>query len=545
RERGPLPWEEALTVLQDVGAALCFAHQRGIIHRDVKPSNILLSREPGEGAVLSDFGLVKAVSASAVATSSHTTIGTPQYIPPEVWHGKVPTPAVDQYALACVLVELLTGSALFDGPTPPAVMAAHFQPPRLPQAWPAEVPEAFTQWITKALAPEPEQRFSGIEEFIRALTQAPVVDPAQQQAKPVDPKTEEYHLQAARSQVEYERQQAAEQARRAEEERLARQRQAAARQRQQTWFHRNARWLAVGMVGTIALVPLLVTLINWGGSPPLGTQTAPVYQAVSPTLTFTLTPTSKIASTLDNTTTFGIGATFVSFKDLMMMVYVPAGKFQMGSNDGDLDERPVHTVELGAFWIDQTEVNNAQYARCVTEGACQPPVRASSYARQNYYGNAEFDKYPVIYVNWAQASAYCAWAGRRLPTEAEWEKAARGTDERIYPWGNQAPNSQLLNYFQNVGDTTAVGSFPSGASPYGALDMAGNVWEWVSDPYGDYPLALETNTTGATDEIGRVLRGGSWNNYVNSVRAAYRYRSSADYTDSTGGFRCAQSADRP
>ena len=165
RERGPLPWAEALNVIDQVGGALSFAHKRGIIHRDVKPSNILLSREPGEGAVLTDFGLVKAMSASSVATLSHATIGTPQYIPPEVWSGTIPSPAVDQYALACVMVELLTGKILFDGPTPPAVMAAHFQPPRLPERWPAEAPGGLAAALRKALDAEPEQRFGSVAEF--------------------------------------------------------------------------------------------------------------------------------------------------------------------------------------------------------------------------------------------------------------------------------------------------------------------------------------------------------------------------------------------
>jgi len=187
-------------------------------------------------------------------------------------------------------------------------------------------------------------------------------------------------------------------------------------------------------------------------------------------------------------------------KDGMVMVYVPEGEFEMGTSDEQRDrlieeniwdsryndnEQPVHTVYLDAFWIDQTEVTNGQYALCVADGACQEPHSSASKTRISYYGNPEFKDYPVTYVDWYMAEAYCAWAGRRLPSEAEWEKTARGTDERLYPWGDEI-DSTLANYggySRENSDTTAVGSYPNGASPYGALDMAGNVWEWVADVY--------------------------------------------------------------
>ncbi len=163
----------------------------------------------------------------------------------------------------------------------------------------------------------------------------------------------------------------------------------------------------------------------------------------------------------------------ISDKDNMTLLYIPSGKFKMGSTSTDPhaqgDEIPQHDVYLNAYWIDQTEVTNKMYALCVFAGSCPPPLKKSSWTRQSYYGNSEFDNYPVIYVEWNDAAQYCQWAGRRLPTEAEWEKAARGTDGRTFPWGNEPPSPDLLNYSQTVGDTTTVGSYPKGASTLSRL----------------------------------------------------------------------------
>ena len=196
------------------------------------------------------------------------------------------------------------------------------------------------------------------------------------------------------------------------------------------------------------------------------------------------------------------GDTWISPLDGAAMVYVPVGDFTMGLVEGDSDARdeelPQHTVTLDAFWIDRTEVTNAQYEKCVTAGACDAPEKTKSNTRDSYYGNSLYDDYPVIYVTWYDAEDYCEWAGKRLPREAEWEKASRGTDGGEYPWGNGSPSATLANYGANEGDTTEVGSYAGGASPYGPLDMAGNVWEWVADWYdGDYySSSPDRNPTG-------------------------------------------------
>ncbi|MBP7042697.1 MAG: SUMF1/EgtB/PvdO family nonheme iron enzyme [Chloroflexi bacterium] len=249
-------------------------------------------------------------------------------------------------------------------------------------------------------------------------------------------------------------------------------------------------------------------------------------------------------------------------KDGMVMVFIPAGEFPMGTSDEQrtrlIDEHiwdknwneselPLHTVYLDAYWIDQTEVTNGQYALCVADGPCQEPRFLKSATRDSYFGNPEFQNYPVVYVDWTMAKAYCTWAGRRLPTEAEWEKAARGADGRLYPWGNEIDNTRanFTGSGSEGGDTTAVGSFIEGASPYGVLDMAGNVWEWVADEYAQryYYNSPSENPPGPTLTGTRyTVRGGSWDGTVNSMRIAHRYGMEVDYTDfPTGGIRCAAS----
>jgi serine/threonine-protein kinase len=227
----------------------------------------------------------------------------------------------------------------------------------------------------------------------------------------------------------------------------------------------------------------------------------------------------------------------------MVMVYVPAGDFNMGSTEWYDNEQPVHSVVLDGFWIDATEVTNAQYRRCMEAGACNPPAQISSPGRDSYYDNGTYDGFPVIYVNWHQAETYCGWVGARLPTEAEWEYAARGNEARVYPWGNTEPDCDRANRGGCVGNTAAVGSYPAGVSWCGALDMAGNVWEWVSDWYGDYPSDQQVNPQGPLSGEHRVLRGGSWdydpNNPPFDVHSAYRGQFVPADSTYTIGFRCA------
>lgn len=224
-------------------------------------------------------------------------------------------------------------------------------------------------------------------------------------------------------------------------------------------------------------------------------------------------------------------------------ITIPAGDFIMGCSTGDSQcqssESPKHTVSLSEYKIQKYEVTEGQYKTCVNAGICN----------RGCYIETEVN-HPAPCVNWTQANTYCAWIGGRLPTEAEWEKAARGPSprENIYPWGNTAPDCTLLNYYNGtnycvgIGSAAVVGSYPTGASYYGALDMAGNVWEWVNDWYDDtyYATSPATDPQGPATGTNRVSRGGAFYLYAEDTRVSFRSLDSPTYAGIIIGFRCAQ-----
>jgi formylglycine-generating enzyme required for sulfatase activity len=211
-------------------------------------------------------------------------------------------------------------------------------------------------------------------------------------------------------------------------------------------------------------------------------------------------------------------------------------------------------VSLNAFWIDQTEVTNAMFATFLNEHSNLLGNRLIALdindedthihlADGFWQADQGYEAHPVMEVTWYGAVAYCSWAGRRLPTEAEWEKAARGTDEHIYPWGNDEPSADMLNFDYDIGNTTIVGSYPKGASPYGALDMAGNVWEWAADWYVQtyYVNSPSANPLGPDSGIFRVLRGGAWNYRDTYARSIHRSIADPVVSHDFIGFRCVRS----
>ena len=223
------------------------------------------------------------------------------------------------------------------------------------------------------------------------------------------------------------------------------------------------------------------------------------------------------------------------------MVSIPAGEFTMGSQDGDADERPAHKVYVDSFSIDVYEVTVGQYAEFLRSGEVRAPL---DWKTINQSAN---QKRPVANVDWADAVAYCKWAGKRLPTEAEWEKAARGTDGRIYPWGNDPPTPLHANYGKmgshDYETLAPVGTLEVGKSPYGIYDMAGNVWEWVSDWYDNdyYKNSPQQNPGGPSMGGFKVIRGGSWTSSPRNLRSADRYWDPPSFRSLYfPGFRCAK-----
>lgn len=241
-------------------------------------------------------------------------------------------------------------------------------------------------------------------------------------------------------------------------------------------------------------------------------------------------------------------------KDGAVEVLIPAGEFTFGcviEHNGGFDcpddELPSRRINLDTYYIDKYEVSNRQYALCAAEGACPQPAYRYSASRESYYDNPEYADYPAANVSWTEAAAYCAWVGGRLPTEAEWEKAARGADVRAYPWGDSDPSCAKANAKDEVkgsncvGDTLAVGSLPEGASPYGVMDMAGNVWEWVQDWYVLDADGLRISIDPFAPDLGfhKVVKGGSWDYAWSRLRIAYNSDHEPDAHKLSFGFRCA------
>jgi len=231
----------------------------------------------------------------------------------------------------------------------------------------------------------------------------------------------------------------------------------------------------------------------------------------------------------------------ISAIDDMPQVYVPEGVFFMGSNrNPTAKEYPMHSVYLDAFWMDKVEITNAMYLKCLRSNKCTTPSSDNIQYEKWIYRD-----HPIVYVTWDQAVIYCLWADRRLPTEAEWEKAARGTDGRMYPWGNDFPNPRLANFSDNlIHESVSSFRYPLGASPYGVLNMAGNVREWVADWYDPnyYVSSPSANPKGPETGFERSLRSTSYNEDGREINITTRLRHEPESAGLSRGFRCAENA---
>lgn len=603
RARGTLPVEDAVRIAAEVCEGLACAHEQGVVHCDLKPHNILFDAEGG--AKVADFGIAH-VSGEMLTRSWMTpagfVAGTLPYMSPEQTDGVRDEPRIDVYALGAVLYRALTGQTYlsFDPQETPRAQAQNVgliysEEPAPPSEHNRGIPAWLDGVVLRALAKQPEARHASAEALRTALLrrQAPAeaLPPTQLVSEPRAPASPS---PAARRTPSHPAARAASAAPAAG---------AAARSSSlPAWF-----WPAAG--AAVVLFAILIVAIGAlgrgrdGGDlagvvTPTGAMrietavaartamrtAAPTAMSAEtsaptarPTATSTSTPVPPTSTPSPPSPEAGRPRT--RSKDGMVMVYVPAGAFEMGSadddSDGDGDEKPQHTVTLDAFWIDRTEVTNAQYARFLNalgghQGRCggedcidTKSEDDSSHILQQggqYVVESGYEDHPMIEVSWYGAQAYCEWVGARLPTEAEWEKAAQGTDGRKYPWGNEwdVRTTRRCNFSDKndptgpsdtVADdgyaqTAPVGSYPDGASPYGALDMAGNVLEWVADWYhsGYYANSPSNNPKGPNSGDYRVLRGGSWGDVPHYVRAAYRYLDVPTLRYNNVGLRCCGSS---
>jgi serine/threonine protein kinase len=550
-----LPESQVLTWIRQVCEALTYIHSQNppVIHRDIKPANIRIN--PQGQAILVDFGISKFYDPNQLTTMGARAV-TPGYSPQEQYGAGHTDARSDIYALGATLYTLLTGQI------PVESVQRSVTPLVPPRQWNPSISSEVEAAILKAMEIAPTQRYASAADFKLALsyhrpvqmsspgstTFAPIAA-APTQAQPVTP--------------------------------------IGAQRRISAWMIAVAVLVlfVCGGLGAFFLGQLLSPSEKKQDASPspiartqtvipsatsdissLATSTGPPEISPTPIIETTLLPQFTAPPLYPSPTTVIAltppplsGETRLNPNDGAGMVYVPAGDFSMGMTPEQAQyllsickgckstvydaSQPANQVYLEAYWIYQTEVTNRMYKNCEKAGACPAPSRKSSDSRSNYYGNSTYDNYPVIYVDWFSADKYCTWAGGRLPTAAEWEKAARGTDGRLFPWGNAAPDGNLANFNSLFGDTTEVGSFPGGASPYNALDLAGNVWEWVADWFERdyYSSSPSNNPQGPLNSSinWRSGRGGQAFMSAGEISPAFNDGWEPNEIGSAVGFRCA------
>ena len=552
--KGPMAPEMALRYLVDIADAIDYAHSQGVVHRDIKPKNVLLDAQ--SNPFIADFGLAKLVTASTLTRTGLGMIGTPHYMSPEQCSGQPAEKRSDIYSLGIMLYEMLTGEVPYnaDSVVQVVMMQIHAPTPNLAKRRP-ELSGMLDDVLARVLAKKPADRYATGRDFTVAMARA-----IGQSVTPVAVPRPLRRPLAGKAPVAGGPSPA----------------------KAPAAVSSPFRWLMTGAAGVI-LAALLGFGIFFGvGRRPVPTPTttetlAAATQPAVPTVS-PLPPPTDTATAPPPTPTEPAEKRQVWDKDAMTIVYIPAGEFLLGSSDDDPDaqedEKPQQTIYLDAFWIDRTEITVAQFQDFVNQtgyvteaeqeggGVVYSPdavsVRSASWKLPQGGGAPPATgRQPVVQVSWNDARAYCEWAGRRLPTEAEWDKAARGTEGWIYPWGDQFDGLRLNFCDKRCGapwrnadydDTFAragnVGIFPAGASPYDVLDMSGNVWEWVNDFYDfrGYYRFPTANPPGVESGTQHVVHGGSWIDTPDRVRVGARLALAPSARSNVTGFRCAVSA---
>ena len=505
-ERGPLPVKEALATITQAAQGLQAAHERGLVHRDIKPQNLLCT-EAGIVKV-ADFGLAKNREEVAAVFPSGEILGSPAYLSPEQAAGRPADARSDIYSLGATFYHALVGHPPFQGDAPITVLNSHIHDKvTYPHLLREEVPRDVSQVVTRMLAKRPEDRYAGAPALLSALRRLGSA-PEEPLSKLVSPGASFGFPRHRASSLQ-------------------------------------VMILILLGAGALAMAVYVLDLLKWMREQDSATLVPGLLQGD------------------------GVGE-FTSQIDRAAMILIPGGTFRMGPQTSE------HVVHLGEYLIDKHEVSNARYKRFLDwleesrdHSGCAPGEPAQKSHRPTAPGGWGEAERPVVGVDWYDAYAFAAWAGKRLPTEAEWEKAARGIDGRIYPWGNTLEGGGAISAEVWAGEgivnegnwerlfyrkrpwreavTGAVVGMPQGASPFGVLRMAGNVREWVQDWFEpDYWWAgEERDPTGPEAGYERTIRGGSWRDPPEDLRLMVRKSSPPTSRSLHVGFRCAKDFHRP
>lgn len=602
-ENQPFTPDETLQLLDQIADALDYAHRHGVVHRDIKPANILLTSD-GQ-VVLGDFGLAMLRNRLSQVTMGHS-FGTPEYIAPEqAIDSRAAVPQSDIYALGAILYEIVTGQPPFYAESPLSLALMHVnEEPTPPSHYAPGLPPPVEAVILRALAKDPEERFPTAQAMVATLRRAWSNAQPQSQEEithlgqplagsipappPPPPSSPPTRINATLPLYpSLQRRWPLIAAGTAlllitglcllslfflllSQNRESLEAVTATTTSVMTFMAKNTNTPYRSSTPTETFLPSATPsstpadTLTFTAPPPSPTATHTPQPTLSPMPTATATaasmpvstetprPTETPQSTL--TPALVPGQAISRSVDNMVMRFVPAGAFLMGADDEEAfpHEKPQHEITLSPFWIDETEVTNAQYRRCVKANICPSPKATTAY------DDPEMSNHPVVYVTWEQADAYCRWLAIEtgwsvhLPTEAQWEKAASWNpfdeSKRLYPWGDDPLDPTLLNYIDSgLAHTAPVGDYPQGASPYGVQDMAGNVWEWVADWYAPEYYSLPNpppDPTGPTDGTQRVMRGGSYGYGERQARTTNRDAAGAQASGNGLGFRCVVDGER-